>query len=68
MKVSWKTRYREWKALLDWMTEHQFELVAKGRMAAFVSCLQRHWQDMLKRGGDRWVANVMRRIQELRYR
>jgi len=56
--VTWKTRYREWKALLDWMCENQEELVAKGRMPAFVDCLQRHWRDMLARGGDKWVERV----------
>lgn len=45
-KMNWQSRFREWKALFDWATEHRVELEAKGRMTAIVYCLQRHWGDM----------------------
>lgn len=46
--MDWRTRYHEWKALLGYCRERRQELEAKGRTAALVRCLQRHWQDCCK--------------------
>lgn len=50
--LKWEERYREWRALFEYCCENRLELEEKGRMRAFILCLQRHWQDMmrLKRG------------------
>ena len=46
--INWEERYDEWKALFDYCCENRLELETSGRMRAFVFCLQRHWQDMLR--------------------
>jgi hypothetical protein len=44
--ITWQDRYAEWKALLDYLSEHREELEKNGRMRALVICLQRHYVDM----------------------
>jgi predicted DNA-binding helix-hairpin-helix protein len=61
--ITWQDRYAEWKALLDYLSEHQEELVKSGRMRALVICLQQHYQDMKRLKASHIISKKYRLIK-----